>query len=464
MRIISEEQFKKKYGEEFLENFAPQIAKEPSYLERVGAGLKETFTGLQEDIKTQQHEFAKPLATGGAPVKQAEAAVRGGLRTVGALAQAAFVPVMEAPGIKQGTEFIGEQLAKTTPMQTYMEWTQRHPEAAKDIENVLDIASVAPALKGVSAATKSVAGGTKVVGQGVKTGLKKGVKVAKPLGGATKDIVPTSERLISSNVTKALDLTPGDVKNILLSTGNDVGGFMAQHNLIGSSLQTTRGLLDDFFKKNYKGVRSEIANVKTPYNPASIPRYTETLKSLYEKTAKVPGLEESAKEIRTLLSKKSVTLSDVQRAKELIDKHSNLYKVTGDVMEGLEKQGLANIRKDLRAFIEQEVKKNTGSDIRALNNQVQTSREILDAMKARSTRGLTRYNLTLRDVGLFAGGTVTGSPLFGAALVFIKKLAESPSIRLKIAKLVDAMSDARKAKVEAQLRAGQVPKEFQSVK
>ena len=89
-----------------------------------------------------------------------------------------------------------------------------------------------------------------------------------------------------------------------------------------------------------------------------------------------------------------------------------------------------------------------------------SSKEILNAVKARSTRGLTRYNLTLRDLGLFGGGTFVGTPLFGVALVFIKKLAESPSVRLRIARLIDRISDARKAKIEAELKAGKIPQEF----
>jgi uncharacterized ParB-like nuclease family protein len=459
MRIIPAEQFKKQFGESTYNQLgASGTSKtvsqpsQPNYLQRVGSDIGSAFNDATQAVG----RGAELMGEG----KPGQGAIRSALGTAGAFAKGVVSPIMEAPGIKQATDFVGENVAKLPIAQKYAEWAQKHPDASKEIENILDITALT-GIKPVGNILKTGAeAGIRTGKEAVETGLETAGKAVQPITNAIKDVTPTSSRIISSNVTKALDFTPADTKNILLSTGNDVGEFMAKNNLIGGNVESTKSLLDDFYKQNYKTVRDEISKVKTVYNADEVPRYKETLKSLYSQTTGVPGLEQSANEIKTLFQKKKITLGDVQRAKELIDKHSNLYKVTGDVKEGLQKQGLANVRKDLRAFIEKEVKDNTGADIRALNNQVQTSRDILDTITQRSTRGLTRYNLTLRDLGLFTGGSFIGSPLFGMALVFVKKLSESPSVRLKIAKFIDQLSDASKARIEAELKAGKIPQDL----
>jgi len=155
--------------------------KQPGYFQRVGTGLKETFTGLGQDLQTQAETIAgEDLQEDPSRTKQAIALGRGGLRTVGAVARAAFTPVMEAPGIKQAGEFIGEQLADTAPMQKFAEWSERHPEAAKDIMDTLDIAS----LIGTGPAVKPLAKGAKVA-------TAKAGQVARDVG--TKTVATTQK-------------------------------------------------------------------------------------------------------------------------------------------------------------------------------------------------------------------------------------------------------------------------------
>ncbi len=88
----------------------------------------------------------------------------------------------------------------------------------------------------------------------------------------TNDIIPSADRIVNDQVTKALDLTQGDVKNINLSTGNEVGRFMADENLIGQTRDATVQKTKAFYEKNYEDVRSEIAKVKTKYTAGEIPQ------------------------------------------------------------------------------------------------------------------------------------------------------------------------------------------------
>ncbi len=276
------------------------------------------------------------------------------------------------------------------------------------------------------------------------------------------DILPTTDRIVSHEVTKALDLTQGDVKNISLSTGNDVGEFIARENLIGKNVAETSKNLDAFYKKNYDAVRTEIGNVKTIYEAENVPRYTEALTEIKKQIEDVPGLQEANTEIDALLKKSQVTLNDVQRVKELMDEHFSLYKATGDVKEGIAKSGLTNIRKDLRSFVEDEVKANTSADIRVMNNNVSTARSISDAIETRSTRGLTRSMISTGDIVTYLAGSAL-TPIGGVLAVIVKKIYQSPSFKLKFVQWLDGLNDAQRAKAVEQLKEGVVPKEIQSL-
>ncbi len=282
------------------------------------------------------------------------------------------------------------------------------------------------------------------------------------LPGAIQELIPSTQGFINHNVARALDLTPGDINNLLQSTGNDLT-WLAKNNLIGTDKMTTRGLIQKFFTDNYDAVRGEIAKVDTPYSATKVPYLTDALKQMAADTQDVMGLEATNKELTNLLKKDTVTLKDVQRVKELMDDQYSLYKVTGDVMAGRAKQGLANARQSLKGFIEKEVADATGADIKAMNNNVQTARALDDAIETRDPKGLTRANLTTRDWMMGMGLTYFGTPFLGVAAVLIKKIATNPATRLKVARYLDELSDAQKLNVSEELAKGNVPKEIEKV-
>lgn len=282
-----------------------------------------------------------------------------------------------------------------------------------------------------------------------------------------KDVVPSLERISNEQVTKALQLTAGDVKNIESATGNVVGEFMGKNNLIGNNLLETQKLVSDFFDANYKQVRVEIAKVPDLYKVSSVPRYTDSLNQIKKAVDGVSGLEKESVVVDNLLNNAknggTVTLADVQQVKELLDEHFNLYKVTGDVKEGVTKQGIVVMRKELKNFIEKEVKAKTNTDIKPLNNNVATSKSILKSSEGRATSGITKANLNFGDAATFGGGSIVGGPIVGLLALLGKKVLESPAMRFRIAKWVDSISDARKVKLEQEVSSGIVPKEVEKI-
>jgi hypothetical protein len=316
---------------------------------------------------------------------------------------------------------------------------------------------------GIPQVAEGAAGVVRAGGKAVSDTIKSAKSLQNPIKSLTDDLVPSADRVVNYEVTRALDLTQGDVKNISRSTGNEVGQFIADNNLIGKNKEITVKNLDDFYKTNYESVRTEIAKVNKSYTPKDVPVYKEALTEIKKKIEDVAGLQEANKTIDTLIKKKKITLEDVQKAKELMDEHFSLYKLTGDVQEGVAKKGLSNVRGELKKFIESEVKKETGVDVGNLNNNVSTARSIKDAIEVRSTRGLTRSNISPSDIGTFLAGSVVGTPLVGVAAVLVKKIYQSPSFKLKVSKYLDGISDAKKLKLEKELKAGNVPKDLQAL-
>lgn len=430
----------------------------PNYVERVKQDIKQGFQSAKEDISSTDNRSA----------------VSKGLSATSNVASAVVSPIAEAPVIKQigeklnkGIEFAGDKLADTFSPE-FNEGLADIPDAefnkaiqpVEDIANVGNIANTILIAKGGQKGTKLAKEGVVKTGQGIADSTG---KVAKSVSKVTGEVIPSADRVVNYQVSRALDLTAGDIKNINLATGNEVGAFLANKNLIrGNKVETTKAL-QDFFDTNYKTVREEIGKVKKTYIPDQVPRYKQALQEIQKQVGETTGLEEVAKEVNNLIKKKEVVLDDVQRAKELLDEHFSLYKVTGDVKEGVAKKGLSNLRKDLKDFIEKEVKEETGSEIGVLNNEVSTAKSTLNAIEARSTRGLTSSNIKVGDFGSAGIGFMVGGVPGALVAVFGKKVLESSAVRLKIAKWLDSVSDAKKARIESEIKKGVIPTEIKSI-
>ena len=250
------------------------------------------------------------------------------------------------------------------------------------------------------------------------------------------EALPTPTSVVQGQVVKALDLTQGDLQKITKSTGNDVTDFITRNNLLKDTPEEIAFALDDVKSNTMALVRNEVSAVDNVYKASDVPRLQDGMRVILTGVDKVTGLEDEAAEIRKLIQKDDYSLSDVQRAKELIDANSDIYSKFGDVKSSSQAKGLDKVRVDLRAFIEDEVSKatNGATDIKKLNNDVSTSKAISDAIENRATRGLTRQSITVFDgiLGFSAGAAI--SPEVGLAVFVTKKLSETPSFRIALAK------------------------------
>jgi len=289
------------------------------------------------------------------------------------------------------------------------------------------LGEVSRAIEPINAISKTVGGVASAVGNSTP-------------GRIVSDIIPSVSDVQKSQITKALDLTQGDLATIGKKTGNDVTEFIISNNLLKESPEAIADSLNSLRKDTMQVVRDEVAKVPTLYSTEQAATTVKGLNKILEGIDGVAGLEDVTAKVRNLLAKNEFTLSDIQTAKELIDENSNIYSKIGDVKSSAASRGLDNIRKDIKTFIEKEVSKNTNGaiDIAKLNNNVSTSYAIEDAINTRATRDLTRQKLSLGDSVVLFGGGAAINPAVGIGLYLGKKVIESPSFRIAFTKALSS--------------------------
>lgn len=296
----------------------------------------------------------------------------------------------------------------------------------------------------------------------------KGIKGAvgkSTVGKIASEVIPTSSDMQRSQVVKALDLTQGDLANISKKTGNDVTDFIVSKNLLKETPEAITDSLNDFRKATKDTKATEIAKVTNIYTPDQVPSVIKGLDTILADVEGVAGLENVASEIKSLRNKTQFTLEDIQNAQYLLDDNSSIYSKIGDAKSTTKAKGLDNIRKDIRSFIENEVDTATNSqtNIRQLNNEIQTSYAIEDAINTRATRNLTRQKISLGDSVVLFGGGATFNPAVGVGLYIGKKIIETPSFRLAFTKALNAQPVAKVRKLITEVKNKNVSPETQKL-
>lgn len=192
-------------------------AERPGFFSRVKEKISDRLTGYKDvlgetkkEILTGDGELAEtPVGTG------ARLAVRtGGL--IGGSIGDVFVEGIKSVLGKSGTEAakkvlektVTEPLSKTQEFKRFMDWSEKHPKAAKDIEDILMSLDIVPAFKGAS---KAISGTTKLTKRVFNTALTVPQRVAnvrKAIGSVTKKI---QGKAIKDRVKDSLDFANNPV-------------------------------------------------------------------------------------------------------------------------------------------------------------------------------------------------------------------------------------------------------------
>lgn len=253
-----------------------------------------------------------------------------------------------------------------------------------------------------------------------------------------EDIVPKREQLREQFVANAFGLSPvTDLANIKKATGNDVGEFMMRNGLIRNTADETLQAVDDFHKANYSTVREAVALVDDTYTFNDLPEMESLIDFLIKDFdgRKSAEFVSNAARLREIKKAGTFQLSQAQEVKSMFDRVESIYKATGDVREAVAAQDKANVVRPIRRFIEARVDDNLGIDIRQINNNTQTTKEIMDAIAKRAGKQSTKSIVTLGDLSALGFGTVI-SPVVGVTALMGKKVLESSPFQLRMAQIV----------------------------
>lgn len=205
---------------------------QPNYFQRVGQDysniVNKNIIGGINDAANQAIKSSQQPGVGGL-LGTMSGFGRGALRTVGGVAEAAFVPIIEAPGIKQGLEFIGNKVADIPGADSVIKelslFAEKNPQLSQDAQDIINIITL---------------GGGKVVEKPIqqvaqKTALKTGEAITGTASKAAPTLRGTAEALYNVSVKaeestlkalQAYDATQssiwGRVRNFFTGTKNDL--------------------------------------------------------------------------------------------------------------------------------------------------------------------------------------------------------------------------------------------------
>lgn len=288
MKTLSQEQFKQKYGEVGLTQFAQtaKAQKEPGYFSRVGSQVKDN---LSEAFQSEKSFASNPNATLG----QGLAA---GANIAKNLSGAVLAPLTQAPGFKQlgeGFGKAGEAIVNTDLGNKLTDTLANNfsPEtlgtASDVVETGLNVAGIYGGVKGGKALIEK---GKNAVGQ-----MKANADTPPPptdqqitLDAAIKDATPDYESSTPTGKGKLLDRT-------------QEGGFLKGRTVKPNALETEAG--------------TELSKVPG-YDPAStkLAKYQATKAEISKQGQ---AFKESLKNERTVVPKKEVASTVVKAVNEV---------------------------------------------------------------------------------------------------------------------------------------------------
>lgn len=178
------------------QNKPAEAPKQPGFIERVGADIKKRGTEVFDTFKEAAEGKINPLETGVRVVGQAAAGV-GDVIGEGISSAASYAP---EPVKQLGVDILKTKAGQMgldaiqSGVEAYTDWATKNPRLAKDLEGVVNIASILPAYKGAKAAGTFAKEAAEDV---VETGIKSAAKVGGMAVDASKNVLTKASDVIT---------------------------------------------------------------------------------------------------------------------------------------------------------------------------------------------------------------------------------------------------------------------------
>lgn len=321
------------------------------YLRGVGSEYKKAgediVSGIQEGAKQmQQGEFVRGAKTAA-------------LRTAGGVAGAAFAPITEA--VKPIIEPAINKLASNETFQhlvnPMIELANKHPEAAKDIKNVIDLVT----LGGGKAVEKPIAEAVKASGEKVAGIVSNTAETVIP---KAKEVINAGENIVSKVTEKVNQrVAQGATDDIINAITPELSKTKASQLASKGGLEVKKGTLFDTVNPKLTARIENAANsIKDIYDTSKT--YTENINNIRDAIsteaenlkAAIKNVDHpyTFKELRSKLNNVELPIgfkNDIQQSK-------NLRDITNTAMKFAQENGgnisaLLDARKQFDALVEE---------------------------------------------------------------------------------------------------------------
>lgn len=405
----------------------PVAPAQPNYVQHVGADYAQAGQDITSGIKNSADQInqGNPLGF-----------IRAGLRTAGGVAHAAFAPILEAPGVKQVIDAIGNTVSAIpgahTVIQKATDLAAKHPEVAKDLQNIVDIATLGaggalekPFLTEAQALSQDAS-------SAVKTALTPSEQSiqSKVISLFDKSIKPTAQKTTAladryqNNVVTALRTIQNNAPNLNIEDASGELVSRAPHSIneLSQALDQTKTSIFNQYDALAKKAGTEGATIDA--NPIATELDSVSQNKAIQLTS--PGVIDYAKQWADRL--RSFGTLDTQTTQEVIKiMNSNLqafYKnPTYDAASRVTVD--AGIANNFRKALDTAIEKATGENYQGLKNQYAALKAIENDVVRASMRDARKNAKGLLDyTDMFTGGQMVSGILSLNPAMFTKGAVE----------------------------------------
>lgn len=360
-------------------NSSEQVKEEkPNYFQIIGNSLKTTATEFTDQAKKAltppEVVENNPMQTGKNILSRAIDVPEAALRFVGGVAKTVLSPIAEIPIVKNSLEKIGGVIGKIPGIDYVVnkagELSQQYPEASKDIQNIIDIATVAGTGLAETPAKEALSKGTELGVKGAKKLGEEAVDTATDIANNAKKMIGMGEKTAEEKAIEAITPNIKQLSTIEKKELLDAGKLTPE-----TKLKPAQVVLDQE-EKAFAAKNADLLQGKT-----AIENYTNISNRVSEMDASVGSY----------LKDQNLVFSKPKLKAKIID-------------------GIDKIAKPVQVT-EDSWKKATEQLVNDFMNSINKSQTIYDLWEARKT-----FDRTLENVMNAFEGTPTAKKALGRAI------------------------------------------------
>lgn len=415
----------------------------------IGA-VKEFATGVAGSLKERGGEVVEELRkirSGervGQPIDRSVVRIAGA--GAGAVSDIGFetIKLLAPKFVEDFVSKAGEKVAETEVVQAfaekYTELQEKHPEAMKDIENIIDIAALIPigkgAQTGVKTAEKGIQKVSKVTGEAIEaTRMARIARAGEEIDDIVGKIVQGKKKDISK-AKKALSyLDTSDVKTYAdLRTKLD-DGIEALAKKVDDTLEVS-GNEVGLLKSRQLQTVTEVGKTKVKQNFVN-----DAIKQLDELYTKIKDAQNKARigELKTKLSKEGLTLKELNDlAREYNTAFSNKgFSKTGEALTSINAQAFENTRKGIKNVVRSKIPDDVTKMLDQRMSEMLNTRRLVAKMEERVNSLYQRVKKrgVMENIARKTAGVVDAAT-FGTVSGFISRMLPS-NVGLKVMNSID---------------------------